>query len=335
MGVDTESVESSETTETSIEDQVAARISQADDSEEDSAEAILNDSDEDSEEETVETEETTDETDGAEEEESEEPEFERDELAPDFLKGIEDEELKERLKPYVKKWDAGVTRRFQDIRAEAKPYQELGSVEELQQAKQVFELLQSDPKQVYDILHEQFGGGGGTQRSEQARGTQQGEMSNDDAYAVLEEINPAVAERFRKMEQMVTQVTEQYLNQQKQGNQAQEQEAQAAKEAEEDAQLENYLKLLHQEHGDFDDEFVISQVAYQDMSWEDAIDKYNSLIENQVQQRISNQPAPPPKAPKLLGGTGGSPQPGNDVRMGDLSDNEIKDTVAKLMQQQG
>src|SRR5215831_7559944 len=77
-------------------------------------------------------------------------------LANDFLARVPEAD-REVVGRYVKDWDAGVTRRFQDIHARYQPYDQLGQYSDLAQYKAVFEYLRDNPQAVYKTLHEHFG----------------------------------------------------------------------------------------------------------------------------------------------------------------------------------
>src|SRR5262252_10607956 len=77
-------------------------------------------------------------------------------LANDFLARVPEAD-REVVGRYVKDWDAGVTRRFDDIYARFEPYTQLGSYQDLAQWKSVYEYLRDNPQAVYKTLHEHFG----------------------------------------------------------------------------------------------------------------------------------------------------------------------------------
>lgn len=71
--------------------------------------------------------------------------------------------LHELVKPDLKEWDSGVTKKFQDIHDTYAPYKSFAEqkveAEELQQAYQLFQALQADPEAVYKRMAEYYGYG--------------------------------------------------------------------------------------------------------------------------------------------------------------------------------
>src|SRR5213078_3895076 len=75
-------------------------------------------------------------------------------LANGFLERVSPEH-RAIVEPYVRQWDAGVTRRFQELHSQMAPYQELGAEpEQMQQALEIMEILNTNPWQIYGVLHE-------------------------------------------------------------------------------------------------------------------------------------------------------------------------------------
>src|SRR6516164_6951134 len=74
-------------------------------------------------------------------------------LAEGFL-GRVPQEHRSIIEPYVKQWDAGVTRRFAELHSQLQPYTELGDLETLQAAAGLAQMLEENPYQVYGILHQ-------------------------------------------------------------------------------------------------------------------------------------------------------------------------------------
>lgn len=159
-------------------------------------------------------------------------------LANDFLARVPEAD-REVVGRYVRDWDAGVTRRFQDISARYQPYNELGDYQTLAQAKAVFEYLRDNPDKVYQTLHEHFG------QQQQA-----GKPSPEDEWG---ELPPSVVQRLQAMDQqgqLLQALAERVIGM---GNQSQE--------AQEDAQLDQYMNWLSAQYGQFDEDYVLAKMS--------------------------------------------------------------------------
>lgn len=176
-----------------------------------------------------------------------------------------------------RKWDSDVTQRFQKVHSEYEPlkgYQPLlENGYDPQQVYQLVDALNNDPKQVYDALVASFADEWGLN----GEVSEQGQEDNEE----LPEFDPKVQELKSTVDLMADIMLEQHRKEQ---------------EAQEDAQLDQYLSALKQQHGDFDEAIVLG-LMHSGMSGEDAISRYNAVL--------SNQNRPP--APRLLGSGGGVP----------------------------
>jgi len=157
-------------------------------------------------------------------------------LANDFLARVPEAD-REVVGRYVRDWDAGVTRRFQDIHARYQPYNELGQYQDLAQYKAVFEYLRDNPEAVYKTLHEHFGTPAAPERPEDEWG----------------DLSPAVIQRLQSMDQqgqLLQALAERVISM---GSQSQE--------ASEDAQLDQYMNWLKSSYGEFDEDYVLAKMS--------------------------------------------------------------------------
>lgn len=90
------------------------------------------------------------------------------------------------------------------------------------------------------------------------------------------------------------------------------------------AQLDNLLKTLHTEHGDFDDDWVLVQMS-KGVDAKEAVANFNKMIED----RVSSQPRKP--VPVIPSGMGGAP--GGQVDPSKLSSADRVKYVAGLLAQ--
>lgn len=212
---------------------------------------------------------------------------------------------------YIKDWDAGVTRRFQEIHDQYRPYKELGAQpEDLQAAINIYQQLNSDPRAFYTALAEALG-----EELEQANQTRQQPNANP-AY---EGLPPEFQAEFQQTRKAVEALAQYILDQQQQTQQQRE-----------DQELDNYLKQLRETHGDFDEEFVLTKMYTQNMNGEQAIQAWKTAMQeyvNKVGGVQQNQ-----NGLKVLSGGGSVPNE-ESKKVTDLSKNETKALVADIMRQ--
>lgn len=252
-------------------------------------------------------------------------------LANGFL-GRVPEEHRALLEPYVKQWDAGITRRFQELQSRYAPYEELGDVEELQQAVNYARLLEANPWAVYGVLEQALRSGEfGPRPQGQPQGQQQGAPQGQPQPVApqgqdqglpgseLTNLPPAVQQQLAKVAQLEQTVLA--LGQHILGQQSQQQQAQ------EDEQLDNYLSQLHEEFGDFDDQWVLMKV-YNDPNTpvEQHVQAWSDLINQRVQGIVQKNG----NVPNLLGGGGGAP-PADAASVKGLSRSDTKSLVASIL----
>lgn len=216
------------------------------------------------------------------------------------------EEHRAILEPYVQKWDAGVSRRFQDLHGELNPYRELGELEDLQQMAQIIDVLNNDPERIYQALKEQL---------------YPDEKQNPPAApAEVPGIPTEYLDRINKvdsLEQTLQQIAEMLVA----NNTAQQQ-------AQEDQELDQYMSRLHTEYGKFDDHYVLTKM-YNGMAADDAIQDWNAMIS----QHIENAMAEHNGAPPVLSSQGGSAVPMETQNLGKIPGKDLVRFIAETMAQ--
>lgn len=216
------------------------------------------------------------------------------------------------VEPYLGKWNAGVTRRFQDLHGQLAPFQELGAdPETLSQALSLMEMIDNDPQGVMALLQEAIGelNGGEGQVPQGVPGQQ---APGQEGQSALPPEFVAMQEKFGTFETVLEAVAQQILEQRS-----------TEQESQEDAQLDQYLGLLKEEFGDYDEHYVIAKMMA-GVDGAEAVKQYQAAIQGQVNQR-SRQPNVPP----VLGGGGSIPQGGKSVT--DASKKETKNLVAQIL----
>jgi len=228
-----------------------------------------------------------------------EPPASPDDLASPFLKNVREGD-RPIVQQYIKDWDRGVQQRFQAIHDQYKPYKELGAEpEDIDRALRLAELINEDPKFVYDHLANIVG---------QSQPQQQpGQFENPWAD---EGVPDALAQRFMQQEQILTVLAERMLGQE---NTSQEQQ--------EAAELDSYMQQLSAKYGDFNEDFVLTQLA-KGLDGDAAVQLWNETVQGAINSRRSQKPPP-----AVLGGNGSVPQGGVDPRK--LSREETVDYVTK------
>src|SRR5215831_18763688 len=158
-------------------------------------------------------------------------------LANDFLARVPEAD-REVVGRYVRDWDAGVTRRFQDIHARYQPYDQLGQYSDLAQYKAVFEYLRDNPQAVYKTLHEHFG-----QPAPE-------KPNPEDEWG---DLPPSVIQRLQTMDQqgeLLRVLAEKVIGMNT-----------SSQEATEDAELERYMSWLSSTYGNFDEDYVLAKMS--------------------------------------------------------------------------
>lgn len=213
------------------------------------------------------------------------------------------------VEPYLQKWDSNVTKRFQDLHAKYQPYEQLGDVESLQQALYVQQLIDNDPQQVLNALAEALGVQVGP-----AQGLGQQQQGNQaEVPEEFEGLPVGFVQKFQQQQQALEAMAQMMLSNQ-----------QSAQEQAEDAELDNLISSLKQQHGEFDEEFVLAKMM-SGAKPEDAIQAYNGLVQQAINQRGQQIPQIP-----ILGGGGSIPQE-NNKGVTELSRNETKNLVANFL----
>lgn len=239
-----------------------------------------------------------------------EPEYS---LASEFLSRVPEND-RAVVERYVKQWDAGVTRRFQDLHSQYAPYQELGEVEDLQKAIGLIEMLNEAPERFYYALQEQLGIADGTQAgvpTEQQQPVGGGEQNQPG-------LPPEFVSRIDKQEEMLKSIAEYVLNLHN-----------TQQESVEDQELEQYMQLLHDEYGDFDDDYVLTKM-FHGADGDSAVKAYMNLVQQQV--NAANAPASG-LPPTLSSGSGGGAVPTEQIDLGKIPRNDVKSLVADILAQ--
>ncbi|UOF81986.1 hypothetical protein [Caudoviricetes sp.] len=205
-----------------------------------------------------------------------EPTPQPDDLSSGFLKNIPEAD-RPIVEKYVKDWDSGVTKRFQSIHEDYRPYKELGDLQDLEAGIQILQALRLDPKAFY------------TQLSDLIKELEGDEEVPDPIELVQPPAGNVDTGEIAQLKAALEDLTGKWTALE----QTQTEKAQIA-------ELDKYMAGLHTEHGDFNDEYVLLQMA-NDIDAVEAIKMWNNLIEANVNSRKTKT------APIVLPGSGTVP----------------------------
>lgn len=250
-------------------------------------------------------------------------------LASGFL-GRVPQEHRAILEPYVKQWDAGVTRRFQELQSQLAPYKDYDP-DQVAQAMSIMMELDQNPWSVYGTLRQallsgEYGEdpgsavGGPSQQQQNGVGqVDQGQLGTQQPQQ--QSIPPEFQQQFDQLRNAVTVLGQHVLGQNQQQTQQAEQD-----------QLNDYLGSLHEEFGDFDDQWVLLQIL-NDQSY-DNVDKHIGAWQGMVNSRQNQQQEVLSGLPNLLGSAGGTaPAPMTQQSVKGLSRKDTQSLVASVLEQ--
>ena len=179
---------------------------------------------------------------------------------------------------YLKDWDGNVTKKFQSIHEEYKPYKDLGEVEALQEAMYYRSMLQDNPTQFVQMLTEAIKESGMYEDDEVDDEVE--EPQNTGSYA------PEIEQRFGQMETMLGTMLQKF-----------EQFQGGIQEQQQMAELDKELERMHSKYGDFDEDYVLLKIEL-GASPDQAIEAWN---ENIVKKYGSSTHKPAPVLPPTNG----------------------------------
>lgn len=247
-----------------------------------------------------------------------------DSLASPFLNDIpiEDREI---VGKYIKDWDAGVTKKFQDIHGQYAPYKELGDPDTLASAMQIQSLLNDQPEYLLQQLAEALGFQvlqPGQQQQQQMPGQQipgqqqpgqfqQPQQQPGNVSPELQQFQAQIAQQQQMLESMA-----QILIQKNE----QEQQAQ------QDQMLESLMSDLKAKHGEFDEQYVLTQIA-NGKSPDDAIKAFAETV-TKFGGKFGQGANLPPGPPALSGGI----VPSGSKSVTEMDNKETQSLVASIMQ---
>lgn len=237
-------------------------------------------------------------------------EVELSQYAQSLLEGVPDDH-KSVLEQYVPKWDAGIERRVAMLDQQYGPVAALvaegWTPEELRAAVQLVDLAGQDPQKAQEILSNTFGW------EQQQPGQQQQPQQQAEVLQLPPELAKQLGDINKFMEQSALQ---------------QQQMVEAQTQQQQDQALNDFMQLLEQEKGPFNEDFVLAKM---EQGWDaaEAVDAWNAEVEKAMQARGgSGQPslAPPP----VLSGGAAVSAP---VPIHQMSDQDRRAAVMRFVQE--
>lgn len=229
-------------------------------------------------------------------------------LATGFLSRV-DPAHRPIVEPYVKQWDAGVSRRFQELHSELAPWKALGvDPDTVTSAMTLYQMIDDNPQQVVDLITQAIAEETGQLSPGQGIDQPLGQPPGD-----APGISPELQQRLDRQDKVLEAIAQHFLGQQQEQQQAQE-----------DQQLDQYLGLLKQEYGEFDEDYVIAKML-SGMSGDDAVKAYSQAVQSQVNARAAR-----PQVPTILGGGGSVPNESQSIAKASRGD--VKSLVTNLLQ---
>jgi hypothetical protein len=229
---------------------------------------------------------------------------------PNFQPLLNDipQDLHQKIIPHLQQWDKNFNDRVGKLQSDYEPWKPVlnsgATPDMVQTGLNILNLLERDPKALYDALVENYK----FEQEQQQAGpvTGQGQQQQqEDPYDL----------RFKQMEQNFTTVAQHVLDIRRQ-----EQEAQA------DAIVAQEFSQAHKKLGDFDDNWVRAHcIADPNLSVEQAASNY--------QQWYNAEMAKHGARPLITGSSGSGGVPGSQVDVTKLSGQQTRGLVADMIRQ--
>lgn len=237
--------------------------------------------------------------------------FEYSDFASQILKEAPDEH-KSILEPYLTKWDAGTTRRFQDLHNQYKPFADLGWDEETtSQMAEVYRVLNEEPERMYEALKAEF-----EQNVEEAQNVAS-EVS--ESGQAIQGLPPEIMQQLEQQQTILEALAQLVI-----------QDRTEKTTAVEDSEYDKYIELLRKELGDFNDDYVHTMIS-NGMDGEAAVKQWQSMIQEQINKAASSTDGLPPA--QLSSAGGGAVAQQEPQKLGSIPDKDIRSLIANVMTQ--
>lgn len=214
------------------------------------------------------------------------------------------------MEPYLKRFDAGSTRRFQDLSNKFKHYEPLGWDEETtQQMAEVYRVLNEEPESLYEALKDLL----------EVEAQNQSESEGGESDQAIQGFPTEWKSQLDQQQQVLEAMATLFL-----------QEQTAKQEATEDSELDTYLGQLKAEYGDFDEEYVLTKIS-NGSDGEAAVKSYFKIVQDHVNRANSVTDGLPPVSLSSAGG--GALPVGELQKLGQVPSKDIQNLIANVMRQ--
>lgn len=216
---------------------------------------------------------------------------------------------------YINDWDAGVSKRFQEVHSEYeawKPFKEQGvDPEELNQLIALGQALNANPQETLNAIAEAYGIQFAPPATEQGTPTEPPKPT-EVTPSPLGDLPEPVVQKLA----MVDTMAEILLAQQRDA------EARAA-----DQELEKILSSAREKHGDFDERYVLTLIA-NGLEPDAAVSEFKALQDRLAQAAA----APSNNSPVVLGSQGGNGLPDSSVDVTKLDSKATRELVTQMLE---
>ncbi len=200
--------------------------------------------------------------------------------------------------PYLQKWDSQATKKFQEYSGKLKPWEELGSIEDVKKAKLFVDNFRRDPNAVFRLMFQNLQQQYPENFEEKLMEILQIEAEEEmNEYEGQEQQQPGYQEPPDPSE-----VFQQNVMQELQELRQWREEQEAARTSQEqEKQLDTFLQTMHTKFGEFDDDWVLLRLG-EHGDPNRAIQEWNKFLE-----KVSGNGNPSRQPPKTIssGGQGG------------------------------
>lgn len=214
----------------------------------------------------------------------------------------------------LRKYDSNFNQKLGEVQSKYQDYEPFAEAEikgdEIEFALGLLNAINEQPQEVLAALNQYIASEDGDEEVE-PQGGGSSNSGNDD-QGLPEGFDLTQHPEFQRYSGMVEQMAELLAN-----------DRQEALDAEEEEELEAELEELREQHGDFDEDYIVSKL-FAGKTGEEAIQEYNEFLEKHNAK--PNRPAP-----RVLGA--GSSIPSNRPDVTKLDDKGTRSLVAQALQQ--
>lgn len=222
------------------------------------------------------------------------------------------EEFHPLVTPEFQKWDQAAQQRIESVNSQFeafKPFVENDiPVTELEQGLRLMYEINQNPQAVYAALGEAYGLS--PAQIDAIEGSDEGDDTDDGEPQNFQD------PRFDQLQEGFELVAQNLLDQH-----------QAKLDAEAETELDQKLEALTEQHGKFDERYVLSLVAAnEDVTLEQAVESYKQMVQNVLQGN------PRPFAPNVMGSSnGGTGLPSQAIDPTKLDGKATRSLVAEML----